>query len=173
MEDQSPKTGKFALNYGVLLGGISIIFGLMLYFMDMHYRQDTSILIVSLVMMLGVIILGMKQFKKANMGYMSFSQGLKVGLGICLIGGVISMAYQLILSNFIDPEMMNKQLEIARFNMQEMGMSQENIEAQIEMSKKFSGPGMQIAFGLIFAIFIGFLLSLFPALIMKKTESEY
>src|SRR5690606_28457481 len=108
MEDQSPKTGKFALNYGILLGGLSIVFGLMLYFMDMHYRQDTSILIVSLVIMLGVIILAMSQFKKANRGYMSFSQGIKVGLGLCLIGGIISMAYQLILSNVIDPEMMNK-----------------------------------------------------------------
>lgn len=172
MEDQSPKTGKFALNYGILLGGLSIVFGLMLYFMDMHYRQDMSILIVSLIIMLGVIILGMSQFKKANRGYMSFSQALKVGLGICLIGGIMSMAYQLILSNVIDPEMMNKQLEIARANMQEMGMSQDKIEAQIEMSKKFSGPGMQIAFGLIFIIFVGFILSLFPALIMKKTESE-
>ena len=37
MEEQQPKTGKFALNYGLLLGLVSIVFGVMLYTQKMHY----------------------------------------------------------------------------------------------------------------------------------------
>ena len=111
-ETQRPTTSKYALQYGLLLGGISVVLGIILYSMDLHYQGGLSILGVSLVIMLGCIIVGLLQFKKANNGYMSFGQGMKIGIGICLIGGIISMAYQLLLSHVIDPEMMSKQLEI-------------------------------------------------------------
>jgi len=173
MENQQPKTGKFALNYGLLLGGISVVFAFILYTMDLHYQGGMPMLFIGLAIMLGVIIFGLSQFKKANGGFMTFGQGLKIGVGICLIGGIISMIFQLILANVIDPEMLNKQLEIAKVQMQERGMTPAQIEAQISTSRKFSTPVFQIALGLIFSIFSGFILSLIPALVMKKAPSEY
>ena len=85
MEENQPKTGKFALNYGLLLGLVSIAFVFILYTMDMHYQGGFSVLIVSMVLSLAAIILGLMQFKKANNGFMSFGQALKIGVGICLI----------------------------------------------------------------------------------------
>ncbi|MEL4307649.1 DUF4199 domain-containing protein [Joostella sp. CR20] len=173
MENTQPTTGKFALRYGLLLGGVSIAFGLMLYFMDMHYQQTMSIFVVSIVIMLAVILLALYQFKKENGGYMTFGEALKIGIGLCLIGGIISMLFQLLLSNVIDPDMLDKQLNLARAKMVEYGMTPEQIESQIEVSKKFSGPLIQAAFGLIGSIFFGFVLTLIPALVMKQTKSEY
>ncbi len=173
MENQKPKTGKFALNYGLILGVLSIVFTCTLFAMDMHYKGGIPVLIVSILITLGVIIYALIQFKKANGGFMTFGEGLKVGMGLCLVGGIISIIFNLLLSNVIDPEMMTKQLEYGRIKMEEAGLAQEQIDAQIEMSKKFSGPGMQATFGLIFIIFTGFVLSLIPTLIMKKEESEF
>ena len=172
MENQKPKTGKFALNYGLILGVLFIILTCALFAMDMHYKGGMSVLLVSLLLMLGVIIYALMQFKKANGGFLSFGEGLKVGMGLCLVGGIISILFNLILSNVIDPEMMTKQLEYGRMQMEEAGIAQEQIEAQIEMSEKFPGPGMQVTFGLIFIIFTGFVLSLIPTLIMKNEEIE-
>lgn len=172
MENLKPQTGKFALNYGLILGMISIVFTCALYAMDMHYKGGIPILIISLLIMLGVIIFALRQFKKENGGYLGFGEGLKVGMGLCLIGGIISILFNLILSNVIDPEMMNKQLEFGRAQMEEKGIDPEQIDAQIEMGKKFSGMGMQVAFGLIYVVFTGFVLSLIPTLIMKREESE-
>lgn len=173
MEQQKPKTGKFALNFGALMGGISIIFVLMLYFMDMHYQGGTAVIVVSVLITLAVIIAALSSFKKANNGYMSFAQGLKIGVGACLVGGILSMIFNLILANVIDPEMASKQLAIAEANLVEMGLSREQIDAQLEMSKKFQAPWIQAAFGLIFSIFMGFALTLIPALVMKKKESDF
>lgn len=172
MENTQPTTGKFALKYGLLLGGISVAFGLMLYFMDMHYQQSMSIFVVSIVIMLAVILLALYQFKKENGGYMTFGEALKIGVGLCLIGGIISMLFQLLLSNVIDPGMVDKQLELARAKMVDYGMTPEQIDSQMEMSKKFSGPLIQAAFGFIASIFFGFILTLIPALVMKKSENE-
>ncbi|MCF8715217.1 DUF4199 domain-containing protein [Joostella atrarenae] len=172
MENKQPTTGKFALRYGLLLGAVSVTFGIMLYLTDMHYQQEISTLVISIAIMLAVILIALFQFKKANDGYMTFGEALKIGIGLCLIGGVISMLFQLLLSNVIDPGMVDKQMEIAKAKMVDYGMTQEQIESQLEISKKMSGPFIQAAFGLIFSIFLGFVLTLIPALVMKKTKSE-
>ncbi|WP_461533630.1 DUF4199 domain-containing protein [Sinomicrobium sp.] len=173
MIENTTPTGKFALNYGLLLGGISVVFSLILFSMDLHYQGGSSVFIVSVLSMLGCIIAGLIQYRKVNGGYMTFSQGLKIGVGICLIGGVITMLFQFVLSNVLDPEMTAKQLDIARAQMQEQGLGADEIEARIEMAKKFTGPFIQAAFGLIGSVFFGFVLSIIPVLVLKKSNPEY
>ena len=111
MEENKPKTGKFALNFGLILGAVSVIFAFMLYTADMHYQGGISVMLISLVLSLAAVIIAMIQFKKANEGFMSFGQALKVGVGVCLIGGIIGIIFNQIMSNVIDPDMMAKAME--------------------------------------------------------------
>ncbi|MFS4456749.1 DUF4199 domain-containing protein [Maribacter sp. 2304DJ31-5] len=172
MEENQPKTGKFALTYGLILGGISVIFALMLFSMDIHYQRGIPVMIVSLILFLAAIIIAMVQFKKANNGYMSFAEGLKIGVGVCLIGGIIGIFFNQIMANVIDPEMMAKALAYQKDQlMQTTALTPDQIDAQLEMGKKFSTPTMQILFGLIFSLFIGFIFSLIPALVLKRQEN--
>ena len=171
MEENQPKTGKFALTYGLILGGINLIFIIMLYSMDMHYQNEWPTMVIGITLMIAVIIIGMIQFKKANNGFMSFGQALKVGVGICLISGIIGIVVSQIMMNFIDPDMVAKATEFARNKMlDETALTVEQIDAQIEMGAKFQTPLMQVLFGLIINIVLGFVFSLIPALILKKQE---
>jgi DNA-binding transcriptional regulator of glucitol operon len=171
MEENQPKTGKFALTYGLILGGISVIYAFMLYTMDMHYQGGAAVMLISIGLMIAAVIIGMMQFKKANNGFMSFGQALKVGVGICLISGIIGVIFNQILANVIDPEMMSKAIEYQRGQLMEgTALSPEQIDAQIEMGQKFSTPSMQVLFGLIFSVVLGFIVSLIPALVLKKQE---
>ncbi len=171
MEENQPKTGKFALTYGLLLGAASAIFTFMLYTMDMHYQNEWPVIVISIAISLTALIVGMIQFKKANNGFMSFGQALKVGVGVSLIGGVIAIIFSLILSNFIDPEMVNKSMEFQKTKlMDSTALKVEQIEDQLEMQRKFTTPAMQILFGLLTSIVSGFIFSLIPALVLKKQE---
>jgi|SRR6056297_302896 DNA-binding transcriptional regulator of glucitol operon len=171
MEENQPKTGKFALTYGLILGGVSVIFAFMLYTMDMHYQGGTAVMLISVGLMLAAVIIGMIQFKKANNGFMSFGQALKVGVGICLISGIIGVIFNQILSNVIDPDMMTKAMEYQRNQLLEStALTTQQIDQQMEMGQKFSTPGMQVLFGLIFSVVLGFIVSLVPALVLKKQE---
>jgi len=172
MEDNKPKTGKIALTYGLILGAISIIFALMLYSLDMHYQGGMMVLGVSLVITIAVMVIGMIQFKKANNGFMSFGQGLKVGVGIGLIGGIIGIIFNQVMAGLIDPQMMEKAMEYQRGLLLETSkLTPEQVDAQMEMGKKFTTPSMQIMFGLIYSVVASFLLSLIPALILKRPET--
>jgi hypothetical protein len=51
-------------------------------------------------------------------------------------------------------------------------MSQEALDSARSMSEKFSSPLIRSAFQLIFALFIGFIISLIGGLIVKKSRPE-
>ena len=172
MEETKPKTGKYALTYGLILGAISVVFILMLYSLDMHYQGGPMVMGISLIITIAMIVIGMMQFKKDNNGFMSFGEGLKIGVGIGLIAGIIGIIFNQILAGVIDPEMMNKAMEYQKgMLMETTKMTPEQIDAQMEMGKKFTTPSMQIIFGLIYSIVASLLLSLIPALILKKKET--
>ena len=99
MKDQNLELKQYILQYGGLLGGISVVFGLMLYSLDMHYQNDSNATIVSLVITLGVIIFAQYTYRKDNEGYLSLSQGIKMGLGMAAVSGIINIIYFLVLSN--------------------------------------------------------------------------
>jgi hypothetical protein len=104
MEENQPKIGKFSLNYGLILGLISVVYGVMLYSLDAHTTQDTSTQVISIVLMIAITLWGIYNFKKANNGYLTIGEALKLGAGIALVGGIIGVIYLLVLSNVLDPD---------------------------------------------------------------------
>ncbi|UOB17341.1 DUF4199 domain-containing protein [Abyssalbus ytuae] len=173
MENIEPKTGKFALNYGLLLGGITIVFSLMLFMMDMHYERSTATTIVNIAVMIAVICLAIYQFKKSNEGYLSLAQALKVGIGVALVAAVIGIIYMLIFTSLIEPEFWDKSFEMAKAVMAEQNpeLTSDQINNAIEMQKKFLW--LTYPFILLFNLFAGFVVSLIAGLAMKKSKSEY
>lgn len=174
MEDQNLELKKYISQYGALLGGISVVFGLMLFSMDMHYQNETSTTIVSLVLTLGVIVFAQYSYRKDNEDFMSLSQGIKMGLGIGAVSGLINVAYFLVLSNVLDPEMMNKALEMGmnQFLDQNPEASQDMINQVESMQEKFSGPIISSSFLIIASLLTSFVISLITGLILKRNRPE-
>ena len=98
MENQPSTIKSTILQFGTMLGVISVVFGLMIYFLDMHYTQETSIGIVSIVISLGVIVLAQYNYRNENGGFLSLGEALKIGLGVALISGIIGVTYVLIIN---------------------------------------------------------------------------
>lgn len=174
MKDSVIQTSTYALNFGTILGVASVFFALMLYFLDAHYQGDTLSSIIPLVLSVCFINYGIYEFRKDNNGLISLSQGLKVGVGISLISGIIGVIYGIILTEFLDPQFMDKTFEIAKQKMLEgnQELSNEDANQAIEMSKKFATLPIRIAGGLLGSIFTGFFISLVGGLILKKSKTE-
>lgn len=174
MEDQNLEMKKYILQYGALLGGITVVFGLMLFSLDMHYQNDKSATIVSILITIGVIAFAQYSYRKDNEGFLSLSQGIKMGLGMAAISGLINIAYFLVLSNVLDPEMMNKALEMGmnEFLDQNPEASQDMINQVESMQEKFSGPVLTSSFIIILSLFSGLIISLITGLIFSKSRPE-
>ena len=174
MENQNIELKKYILQYGALLGGISVVFGLMLFSLEMHYQNETSTTLVSIAITIGVIAFAQYSYRKDNEGFMSLSQGIKMGLGMAAISGLINVAYFLVLSNVLDPEMMNKALQMGmdQFLEQNPEASQDMINQVESMQEKFSGPIMTSSFIIVLNLFSGLIISVITGLIFSKSRPE-
>ena len=108
MENQQASLKSTMITYGLILGGVSVIFQLMLFFLDMHYQQPPAVGIVSIVIMIGVLVYAFIQYKKQNEGFISLAEAIKIGLGISLISAIVGIVYSLILTEVLDPSTLQK-----------------------------------------------------------------
>lgn len=172
MEENQPKTGKFALNYGLILGAISVVFGIMLYSMDAHTTRDTTSTVISIVIMVAVILWGIFNFKKANSGYLTISQALKIGAGIALIAGIIAVIYTMILANVLDPDFATKVAEIQKAGDEAAGqLTSQQIQQRYDGTINYFW--LSYPFILIFNIIFGLVIGLVGGLIFKKQKPAY
>jgi len=174
MNTNNPTLKSVIITYGLLLGGISVVFQLMLFFLDMHYKNDTTAGIVSLVIMIGVMLYAFIQHKKSNEGYLSLGEALKIGMGIALISALIGVVYTQILTNLLDPDTMQKQLELSMetIRAENPEIPQDALDTARSMQEKMSSPLILSAIQIVFALFFGFIISLIGGLIVKKSRPE-
>jgi len=174
MENQKITTAKTALNFGLILGGVSLVFSLMLFFLDMHYQGETATSLIGYTLLIGLILWAIMHFKKNNDGYISLSEALKTGVGAALISAIIVCIYTIVLIQYLDPEFLDKSIEYQKQKMLQENpeISVENVNKMFDMQKEFSGPFIISGFIIIFNLFFGFIISLIFGLIVKKSKPE-
>lgn len=172
MEENQPKTGKFSLNYGLILGLISVAFGIMLYSMDAHTTRDTTTQVISIIIMIAITLWGIYSFRKANNGYLSLGEALKLGAGIALVAGIIAVIYTAILANVIDPDFATKVAEIQKAADEAAGeFSGEQIQQRYDGTINYFW--ISYPFILIINIVIGLVIGLVGGLFLKKQKPSY
>ena len=72
----------FILHYGNILGMISIVFALMIFFLDLHYAQENSVSLVSYLISVVVLIIALLDYRKTNNGVLSLGDSIKMGMGV-------------------------------------------------------------------------------------------
>jgi hypothetical protein len=171
MENQT-NSKSFIVNNGAILGVVSILLSLVMYATGNHLDPHWSISLISAALFIGVIIFGTKKFKEANGGFMSWGEGVKIGVGIAVVAGLIVVIYNYIFMNFIEPDLMSQMIEVQNQKFLDQGMTEEQIEAANDMGKSFQTPGIMAAMGIIGYAIGGFIVAAITSAIMKKTEEE-
>ena len=170
MEEISSK--QFMINYGLITSVVLITFGLMFFFLDAHYSQDTFIQRTNTVIMCIGITLGCFAFKKANNNKILGSSVRKIGTGISLIIAIVSVFYILFVSNVLDTEYWDKVLEISYNQTLEdypERLNGMNLNEFIDQSKPYIGYFVY-PFIILGTIFFGFLYSVILALFIKTKK---
>ena len=173
MEDQQKPTKKIALNYGVYLGFASVLLSVILFATGQHLERNLLTNLLGIAIIAVFIILGIKQYKQSNNGFLTLGQGLKTGIGIALIGALISVVYTVIFAKFIEPTFIDQVVEMQR---QQLLDNPSMTDEMIERMEKGTRDYFYIATTgmiLIVNLFLGFVISLIASLAMQKKENEY
>ena len=166
MDSTLPKTGKFSLNFGLLLGVVGVVFALMLFLIDAHTTQSPAVQVVNVSV--SVIFWGILNFKKANGGYLKIGEALKLGAGIAVVAGIIQVVYTIFMANVLDPEFASKMMDLRMAEAVEQGtLTSDQIENAKEMGEKFFWFGYPIM--LIVSVVFGLIIGLVGGLVFKKS----
>ena len=124
---------------------------------------------VSFALAAAITFLGVNHFKKAAGGVVRLRQALKIGAGIALISALVTIVYDVLLVNYLDPEVPTKIMEVRLSPALESGqITQQQFEAQKAQALKSWWMGYPVI--LMVSILMGLVLGAITGFMLKKTR---
>ncbi|WP_051359829.1 DUF4199 domain-containing protein [Adhaeribacter aquaticus] len=161
-----------AIRYGFFTSFLSVVYSLLLFVTGWNVTNQALTWISFLILGAG-IFLAHNYFKSSGNGYMRYGQGIGIGSLLALVVGLISGIFTYVYVKFVDSGFMDRVKDMQVAQLEERGMSDEQIEQAMQMSEKFMGPEMMVVWSVLGTLFFGFLVSLVIAAITKNTKPEY
>ena len=171
METQKLTPGKFALNYGLILGLVMIAIGVVTYVTGMALKLQQWPQWIYYDIFPVTVIYAISQYKKTNGNLLKLGEAIKLGVMIGVISAIVYVIYGLIFNYIIDPDFMGLVKEATRDKMLENpNMTEEMVDQSMAMMDKFMNPLVGSAMWIAISAFFGLIYSLIGGLVMKKEE---
>lgn len=169
--NNQPTTARTALKWGLITGIALIVYSTILYTFSQTTNSALSLIIYG-ILIVG-LVLGMREYRLSNEGYMTYGQGMGLGTQLSAITGFLSSSFTVFYTQLIDPGFQERMTEQVREQMEEKGsMSDEQIDQAVEVMQKFQTPGLQFVFGLLGTILIGVIFSLIIAAFIRRNKTN-
>ena len=172
MENSTHVTpGKHAVTYGIVLGVILVLISLIMYVTGMALEGVQWPMYLYYLFFPITIILAVKSFKKANGGFLSLGEALKVGMAAAVISAVIFLIYNLLFNYVIEPTWAEQVAEATREKLLSEGnLTEEQVNQTMEFMSWGSNPLIGGAIWLAMSAFFGLIYSLIAGAIMKQNK---
>ncbi len=166
--EQKRSVWKETLNYGIILGLITVGLSLLTYMFDLTFK--TWVLWPSLLISILVLFFLLRSYRDHyNNGNISFGKAVGAGVVINLYAAIIAAIYIYVLYAFIDPGLVDKSIAVQEERFIARGMPEAAIDKALEMQAKLMKPWFTALMSIINGVFYGLILSLLVSLfIMKK-----
>ena len=168
MEQDKPSIKSIAYNYGLYLGLLTVASLVILYVLNIESHWIASLL--STIITIAIYYYGISSYKKLNSNILSIREGLKAGMGMSLIGGLISAIYAAIHYSIIMPEFLTGKREEAITEMMEQNpnMAGESLETAMKILDITTSEFFIATMMLLGSLFFGFIVSLIISAILKN-----
>lgn len=121
---------------GLILSLVSIIIGLILYFINPRLLFSGWYMLFGLLLFFGFMAKACIDARNEGGGYISFGGAFMAAWLVAIVSMVISVVWQYILTTFIDPSLVELQQEVSIEMwggfMERLGVDQEDFREQVE-----------------------------------------
>ena len=170
-----PTTMSVGLRYGVFLGVFGIVSFLAFTLSGMNITDGVGAWlnrILSFAATAFVLYLGASYFKTNGDGYMSFGQGFGMGFWTTLTSSAMTSVFLYIYIKFIDSGFIDMIKDKAIQDMQDKGMSEQQIEQGMKFASMFMSPEAMLIFGLIGGVFFGLVIALLVSIFTQVKNPD-
>ncbi len=168
MNNVSPfQTGS---KYGVILALISILITVILYVTGMLTNPSISMIsgLFFMIIFIIVTVLAIRSHKLIQNGYLTLGKGFLVGILTSLIASIIIMIFYYVLYAFIDPDLMEAQLQMTEEMLENMGfMTDDQIEMAMDDTRSKASL-LRNSLNNLWLVCCGGVVSLIAGLVLKN-----
>jgi putative exporter of polyketide antibiotics len=158
---------KETLNYGIILGLVSVVFSVLAYMLDLTFK--TWIMWPSLVISILVLFLLLRSYRDHyNNGYITYGKSVGAGVVINVYAAIITALYIYVLYAFIDPGLVDQQMAMAEEKLIAKGIPESAIDAGMALQAKLMKPWITSLMMSIYGVFFGLIMSLLVSLFIVK-----
>ena len=161
-----------AMIWGFYVALASMIITSIFYATDNMFSSALSW--ISFAVYVGGIVLVTLSYKKSISEDTPFPYSKALGLGVATLffASIIMAVFNFVLYSFIDPGLIDKMLSVTESKLLESGLSEDMIEQQIEMQRKFMTP-IVLSISEIFSLTLyGLIISLITSIFLRKKEQN-
>jgi hypothetical protein len=169
--EEKVSTARVALKYGVLGAVVTMVYTTIINVSGLS--QNQVLMSLSFIFTIAAIVMGMKEFRAQNKGFMSYGEGLGLGTLLSAVMGFLVSMFSTFYNKFIDPTIVTNAMDKARSDMELRGMDDAQIDQSLEVVQKFMSPGVMFAMGVFMSVLIGFIVSLVISAILRREKPVF
>ncbi|HVV54503.1 MAG TPA: DUF4199 domain-containing protein, partial [Mucilaginibacter sp.] len=165
MEQPKPNPNNPAIKWAL----INLITGIVLTYAFQYLVPDPNspVKYLALIPFVVFLLLTQQEYKKQLGGYLTFGEGFSSGFRFAIFTGLMVGVFTYLYLAILSPEVMEKAVEQAREQLEAKGMSSDDIDKAIGITRKL-GPIFGAIGAAIFDVVIGAIGALIGASIFKK-----
>lgn len=170
MEEQVEKVTikQLGMKWGVILALISFAYFMILNMAGLAGEQSYGY--IGFIFTIVIFVLAHKAYKEEGDGFMSFGEGFKIGALVSVISSIISNILTYIYIKFVDGSMIELIKDKAISDMEEKGMSEDEIDTAMGFTEMFISTEFILIMGLIFNVILGCIIALVVTAFTKNTD---
>ena len=167
---EKPSTARIALKWGIVSAVMIIVYTVALYISGLFKTPALSW--IPFVFLLFGIVMSLREFKLMNNNLIGLSEGLGLGTLMSAVCAIIASVFNYIYITFIDTTILQQMRELQIEQLEQQGLSSEQIDQAMEIASRFATPGLTFLFSMIVYVICGFVFSLVISEIIKNAKPE-
>ncbi len=161
---------KISMNYGAVIGLVMVVFSLIFYFLGILFTSSFQFF-TYLIIVTGIYISCRKYRDDYLNGNIKYGKALGFGTLVIFFSSIIYGFYTYLIY-LIEPELVNKYIDVVQESLQAKNMDTEQYETMINFYRMIISP-VFLAFSEIFSrTILGFIFSLIVSIIIKKNGNS-
>ena len=154
--------------YSLIITACTFVYALILYYTGL--AGSSGLNLVATVIFIVLLVVGMRQYRTANGGYMSFGTGAKIGIMTAIIQTVLNAALNAIYLGLIDKTILPALKESTLEKVQNApGMNQQALDMMTKFYDVLFTPAGMFIIACITGIIGGVVIALILAAILKNS----
>lgn len=164
---------RTTMTWGLFLGIALVLIHLIPYAANIM-KPPLWLTLLMYAAMIGGVIMGQIKHRNNDLGgYITYGRAFACGMLVMIFASIVYALYFIILTQWFDPNYINKMLDETTQILAQNGLTDEQIETALQMSKQMITPLFTLFSSILSYAIWGAIFSLITSAIVKRTPSVF